>query len=315
MFHGTYQKLALRVLLLTVVIYVLTKLVQLSGGQQIYLVHRQFYYDDKQHLQHVEVKYNDQQQSSLPMAETTSSNETQLQLPPGEINIINKQPNLSPIVTHLVKIDQHLLNVAHNQPKFDEYVDSLSSSQVKDLVTQTFGMSNLTSSKAQMAFLKCAGMLALKWHGSQPKSPISLPPSQQHCKKMSFKNSGPVVALASFPGSGNSWVRQLLESATGIYTGAVYCDSAYVKAGMIGEYVITNNVLAVKNHHLPHSVMERLNNDKAIYVVRSPFGAILSENNRIIAKTSEKYRQLGNVHATEVEFNYGNYICTYIYCD
>ena len=41
------------------------------------------------------------------------------------------------------------------------------------------------------------------------------------------------MALASFEGSGNSWVRQLLESATGIYTGSVYYDPAYVKVGMI----------------------------------------------------------------------------------
>ena len=50
---------------------------------------------------------------------------------------------------------------------------------------------------------------------------------------MSFQSSGSVIVLASFPGSGNSWVRQLLESATGIYTGALYCDGAYVRAGMI----------------------------------------------------------------------------------
>ena len=29
------------------------------------------------------------------------------------------------------------------------------------------------------------------------------------------------VALASFPGSGNTWVRQLLEQATGVCTGKV----------------------------------------------------------------------------------------------
>ena len=32
------------------------------------------------------------------------------------------------------------------------------------------------------------------------------------------------TALASFPGSGNTWVRFLIESATGIFTGSRYKD-------------------------------------------------------------------------------------------
>lgn len=39
------------------------------------------------------------------------------------------------------------------------------------------------------------------------------------------KGNLPPVALASFPGSGNTWTRQLIESATGIYTGSFYKDS------------------------------------------------------------------------------------------
>ena len=194
--------------------------------------------------------------------------------------------------------------------KFTEYVESnLSSSQVDyliDLMTQMVHVSSLMSRKARKKFLECAGLVTLReLKGSQPKSPISVPPSQQNCRNMSFKNSGPIVALASIAGSGNSWVRQLLESATGIYSGDVYCDPAYVKAGMIGEGVDTNNVLAVKIHYVPSFVKKVLKNDKAIYVVRSPFGAILSENNRYIARTSKKYRPLGNFHTMEVDFKYG----------
>lgn len=33
------------------------------------------------------------------------------------------------------------------------------------------------------------------------------------------------VALASYPGSGNTWLRLILEEATGVFTGAVYNDS------------------------------------------------------------------------------------------
>jgi hypothetical protein len=38
-------------------------------------------------------------------------------------------------------------------------------------------------------------------------------------------NSLPPVALASFPGSGNTWVRGLIEAASGIYTGSIYKDA------------------------------------------------------------------------------------------
>ena len=34
----------------------------------------------------------------------------------------------------------------------------------------------------------------------------------------------PPTALASFPGSGNTWLRFLIESATGIFTGSRYKD-------------------------------------------------------------------------------------------
>ena len=106
--------------------------------------------------------------------------------------------------------------------------------------------------------------------------PIRIPNSDQHCKKMSFQSSGSVIALVSFPGSGNSWVCQLLESATGIYAGALYCDPAYVRAGMIGEGVSTQNVIAVKTHETPADAKKLLNHDKAIYIVRSPFMAMLA---------------------------------------
>lgn len=32
------------------------------------------------------------------------------------------------------------------------------------------------------------------------------------------------IALSSYPGSGNSWVRSLIEEASGLYTGSIYND-------------------------------------------------------------------------------------------
>ena len=45
------------------------------------------------------------------------------------------------------------------------------------------------------------------------------------------------VALVSFPGSGNTWVRGLLEQSTGVCTGAEYCDSSLRGSGFIGEAI------------------------------------------------------------------------------
>ena len=59
-----------------------------------------------------------------------------------------------------------------------------------------------------------------------------------------------ILLLASFPGSGNTWVRLLLEDATGIYTGSVYIDKSLGKSGFLGEYEDqeSGTTIAVKCH-------------------------------------------------------------------
>ena len=47
-----------------------------------------------------------------------------------------------------------------------------------------------------------------------------------------------VVALASFPGSGNTWLRYLLQQATGIVTGSIYMDNELYKHGFPGRNFI-----------------------------------------------------------------------------
>lgn len=57
------------------------------------------------------------------------------------------------------------------------------------------------------------------------------------------------IALVSFPGSGNTWVRTLLEQATGICTGAVYCDPWLRASGFTGENIRSGAVLVTKTHY------------------------------------------------------------------
>lgn len=51
-----------------------------------------------------------------------------------------------------------------------------------------------------------------------------------------------LIALASFPGSGNTWLRYLLQQATGIFTGSVYNDFGLLKSGFPAERIINSSV-------------------------------------------------------------------------
>ena len=56
----------------------------------------------------------------------------------------------------------------------------------------------------------------------------------QFVTKFAKRSTLPRRALASFPGSGNTWLRFLIEGATGIYTGSVYAQPG-LENGYRGE--------------------------------------------------------------------------------
>ena len=62
------------------------------------------------------------------------------------------------------------------------------------------------------------------------------------------KSPGPRVGIVSFPGSGNTWVRYLLQQMTGILTGSVYEDGDLRRNGFKGETHRSGKVLVVKTH-------------------------------------------------------------------
>lgn len=45
------------------------------------------------------------------------------------------------------------------------------------------------------------------------------------------ENSSSITALVSLPGSGNTWLRYMIEVASGIYTGSFYNDSKLIRKG------------------------------------------------------------------------------------
>jgi len=53
------------------------------------------------------------------------------------------------------------------------------------------------------------------------------------CGEVRFGNEGefPITSLSSYPGSGNTWVRYLIEEYTGYYTGSIYTDKNLAQGG------------------------------------------------------------------------------------
>ncbi|XP_006825198.1 sialate:O-sulfotransferase 1-like [Saccoglossus kowalevskii] len=90
----------------------------------------------------------------------------------------------------------------------------------------------------------------------------------------------PIVALASCPGSGNTWVRYLLEQATGIYTGSVYHDKRLQRGGLLGEMDEMNSgrTIAIKTHTRTMTSGTELFTS-AIVLFRNPFRAVISHYN------------------------------------
>nr|XP_029735868.1 WSCD family member AAEL009094 [Aedes albopictus] len=87
-----------------------------------------------------------------------------------------------------------------------------------------------------------------------------------------------LTALVSFPGSGNTWLRYLLQQSTGILTGSVYKDYGLLKSGFPAENVANSSVLVVKTHEWGPQAWAPYG--KAILLVRDPEKAILAEFNR-----------------------------------
>ncbi|XP_023341948.1 uncharacterized protein LOC111711755 [Eurytemora carolleeae] len=117
-------------------------------------------------------------------------------------------------------------------------------------------------------------------------------PLDESCRRFSvtFGRKLPIVGLASYPSSGNTWIRYLIEGISGYYTGSMYNDLSLRKKGFYGEGLSSDSqmVLTVKTHghttekgsNVPREEQYKYNqikdvNSTAILVIRNPFAAIL----------------------------------------
>ena len=59
---------------------------------------------------------------------------------------------------------------------------------------------------------------------------------------------GPITGLLSYPGSGNTWLRHLIQRATGFLTGSVYFAPFLYHHGFPGENIDNGTAIAIKSH-------------------------------------------------------------------
>ncbi|RVE53976.1 hypothetical protein evm_001379 [Chilo suppressalis] len=118
-------------------------------------------------------------------------------------------------------------------------------------------------------------------HGSLNSFAFRQLPVLHWCQGLQWKSppSPHVVALVSFPGSGNTWLRYLLQQATGIVTGSVYMDYGLRVHGFPAENVTDGSVLVVKTHEAPPLDPNKFKS--ALLLIRNPRNAILADFNRV----------------------------------
>ena len=131
--------------------------------------------------------------------------------------------------------------------------------------------------QARESYIQCMARVHKYGHAKKAK--------ESGCRFVDGRRRG-IVALASFPGSGNTWVRTLLEKATGICSGSYTCDMSLRYAGFTGEGIQSPNVVVVKTHQVaPHwgDGRSSVKVSSAIVLVRNPLDALVSDWNRHVA--------------------------------
>jgi hypothetical protein len=89
------------------------------------------------------------------------------------------------------------------------------------------------------------------------------------------------VALASYPRSGNSFLRRVLEKWSGIITGTDSrpnrtLSSSLLRCGFRGEGVADESVWLVKTHYPERLGYVTFVANRAVLIIRNPFDAIES---------------------------------------
>ena len=130
-------------------------------------------------------------------------------------------------------------------------------------------------------------VISLQWeNGTENYFWESDPECGKYRTRFVVSHSLPTRALVSYPGSGNTWIRYLLEAATGVFTGSIFYDESIESAGHYGEarHYADGTTILQKTHH--NAVYQfgldwrqkhiRQFGGRAVLVIRNPYKAIIS---------------------------------------
>ena len=68
-------------------------------------------------------------------------------------------------------------------------------------------------------------------------------------KSLTFqKPPGQIIGLISYPKSGNTWLRHLIQQSTGLLTGSFYDSTLLQRNGFPGEPIYNGSVIVIKSH-------------------------------------------------------------------
>ena len=148
-------------------------------------------------------------------------------------------------------------------------------------------------------------------------------PAKSTCVFINGTNRYP-IGLASYPGSGNTWVRGLLQKVTGLCIGGVYCDVELRKNGYPGESIRSGVAFMVKSHQIdprwywvkygpkqPFTYFQKREHvpvfSGGVFILRNPFHAMVAEYKRQMWE-----RQPGNHVKTLNESYFGEFAMLYL---
>ena len=99
--------------------------------------------------------------------------------------------------------------------------------------------------------------------------------------------------LVSYPGSGNTWLRGLLQQATGVCAGSHFCDVDLRRHGFPAEGIYGTSVILVKAHFKNLQYLKHIDQTEAntpvVFLIRNPFHAIVAERTRLLRATHPEY--------------------------
>ena len=140
-----------------------------------------------------------------------------------------------------------------------------------------------------MEYLTASDKKAMKRCDDEVRKRYKRTPDDGSCNFMDGSRGRLPVALVSIQGSGNTWVRGLLERASGLCTGFNDCDFMMRGRGFIGEGIKSGSVLVVKTHS-PQPLWHRHQSwgkpqsskgfGSAIFILRNPYDSAIAEWHR-----------------------------------